>query len=45
MAVAAGFPVHISCMAINGAVIATAAGEGICFPRFFTGMITFWGAV
>ncbi|CAM9291264.1 unnamed protein product [Ectocarpus sp. 6 AP-2014] len=41
VAVAAGFPVHISCMAINGAVIATAAGpeitvwgmEGASAPR------------
>ncbi|CAM9376347.1 unnamed protein product, partial [Ectocarpus sp. 13 AM-2016] len=41
VAVAAGFPVHISCMAIDGAVIATAAGpeitvwdmEGASAPR------------
>lgn len=26
---AAGFPVHISCMAISGAVVATAAGENL----------------
>lgn len=30
---AAGFPVHVSCMAISGGVIATAAGDDACgFP-------------
>lgn len=34
---AAGFPVHVSCMAISGGAMATAAGEVSLGPRLFLG--------